>query len=367
MHLNDLYQHRLQQLNYCSDAAQLNVVAQLQKIYDLLVEQETENKNIFQRIKISFTAKYIPGLYLWGSVGVGKTFLMDLFYQALPIKRKLRLHFHQFMQQVHAQLTELQGTKNPFATIAKRFASKAAVICFDELMVVDIADAMILAGLFKAILQEDITLIFTSNVAPDDLYKNGLQRQNFMPAIKLIKEHCSEFHLQTITDYRWQFLPEAKFYWSPINVETEGYMLNAFEYFSVQAQSNATALIIYNRSIQIKAQANGVLWVDFLDICGIPRSQDDYLVISELFHTVLLDNLEQIKSRQHDLARAFIELVDVFYDAKIRLIIAATVPINEIYPEGLLSFEFARTRSRLIEMQSLTWAQQKPLPEPIAL
>jgi cell division protein ZapE len=322
------------------DAQQLAVMTQFEAIYQHLLLK-----------KPRWRKTPIHGLYLWGNVGIGKTFLVDTFFYALPFDDKLRLHFYAFMQQVHADLKSLQGQKNPLKQIAKNLAARARVICLDELLVTDIGDAMVLGGLIQALLLAGICLVFTANVPPDDLYKNGLQRERFLPAIASMNWHLDVVHLQIVDDYRQRQQAHKKFYFYPCTVEAQKSMEECFRYFSQGVQPSVASLQILGREIKVIKQAEGVVWFDFLAICGKPRGQDDYLELVRQFHTILVSNLTAIAAENLDLARTFIKFVDVLYDAKIRLIIAAAQPIELIYPEGRLAFEFARTRSRLVEMQ----------------
>lgn len=323
------------------DAQQLAVMTHFEVIYHSLLEK----KSGFWR-----KSAKVRGLYLWGNVGIGKTFLVDTFYYSLPFDDKLRLHFYAFMQQVHADLKSLQGQKNPLKHIAKNLAARARVICLDELLVTDIGDAMVLSGLIQALLAQGICLVFTANVPPDDLYKNGLKRERFLPAIASINQHLDVVHLQIVDDYRQRQQVHKTFYFYPSTLEAKKNMEECFDYFSQGAEPSSIPLQILGREIKVIKQADGVTWFDFLAICGKPRSQEDYLVLVQQFHTILVSNLTAIAAEDLDLARTFIKFVDVLYDAKIRLIIAAAQPIELIYPAGRLAFEFKRTRSRLVEM-----------------
>lgn len=336
------------------DTRQLLVIEKLQTIYDAL----TKPKRFFDR----FNKTQIKGLYLFGSVGIGKTFLMDTFYHALPFEQKWRTHFLPFMHEVHTALHDLQGTKNPLQVIAKQWAEKARVICFDELVVHDIADALTLGGLLDAFFENEICMIFTSNVAPDDLYKKGIQRDAFLPTIEKIKCYCEVIHLDTIDDYRKRYPDRTKYYWSPLTTAAQENMEKAFALFSQNAPISTAPLTLYEREIRVKKSAGQVIWFDFLDICSVPRSKDDYLEIVKLFCVVLISNLTRIRADENDLARCFIQLIDILYDTNTRVVISAALPIEQIYTEGKLLFEFERTKSRLIEMQSAEWGGLSPLP-----
>jgi cell division protein ZapE len=336
------------------DMQQIAIIQKLQICCEQLLS--SQNKKYFiQKIK---NKKAIPGIYIWGEVGVGKTFIADCFYYCLPFKNKMRVHFHKFMQHVHEQLQQLQGKKNPLQQIAKNIAKETCIICFDELIVNDITDAMLLAGLFDALYKEGICLIFTSNVAPDCLYKKGLQRERFIPAIDLIKKNSHVVQMTTCRDYRLSNYTDNKFYYTPLDQNTETKLENQFSILTHNMPWHSNPLRLYDRNIPIVKGTNNVVWFNFLDICGIPRHQSDYLRIANRFHTVILSNIRAIQPEQNDLARSFINLVDVLYDAQIRLVVSAEKSISELYLNGRLLFEFSRTRSRLTEMQTLAWHQK---------
>ncbi|HVV68486.1 MAG TPA: cell division protein ZapE [Gammaproteobacteria bacterium] len=345
----EYYQKKIAAGEILEDRQQLTAIEKFEAIYTALL---TEPQGFISQ----FRKKSPPrGLYLWGSVGIGKTFLMDTFYYCLPFEDKLRIHFYAFMREVHHELRALQGTKNPLQMIAKNWARKTRIICFDELIITDIADALLLGGLLQALFQQGICLIVTANVSPDDLYKNGLQRELFLPAIAEIKARLDVVHLQIVDDYRANYRNQTKYYWYPLTTKTLENMEQCFVGFSHGIALDFAPLLINNRSIRIKKQAGSVVWFDFMDICGIPRSHEDYLAITKKFDTILVSNLTKIGENDNDLARSFIRFIDVLYDAKTRLVIAAAQPIAEIYTSGQLLFEFARTCSRLTQMQSGEW------------
>lgn len=343
------YQQDLQKPDFLADASQAAAVQELEKIYQNLILQKN-NLNSKLCSLFGFKQQPVKGLYLWGSVGVGKTYLMDLFFDALPFTEKLRLHFHQFMQRVHEDLKKLQGVENPLLNIADELRQQARVICFDEFMVSDITDAMLLGGLFEALFQRGICLIATSNVIPDDLYKNGLQRSRFLPAIKLIKQYTQVFELQGNMDYRLRNLEQIGVYYSPLNDDARKKMQAAFNWLSMGQVTINPTLMIQQRPITAIQTSQTSAWFDFKELCEGPRSHFDYLEIAQQFQTVLLSNVPQFSMNASDSLYRFIHLVDVLYDAHIRLIISAAVPILELYTGDF--FEFMRTRSRLQEMQS---------------
>lgn len=340
------------------DEQQAFVVEQLQSIYCQLTTREQLSSFLkFKSKKLS-----VKGLYLWGEVGIGKTFLIDCFYYCLPFKDKLRIHFHQFMKMMQENLTCLQGQIHALEKIAKKLAKSYRVICLDELIVNDIADAMLLAGLFEALYKEKICLLFTSNTAPDNLYLKGIQRDSFLPAIEHIKANSVVTHVSTQRDYRLLHYTTNQFFYTPLDSAAEKNLQAQFELNSQQAPVSRQPIKVLDREITVCKTANGVAWFNFLSICGVPRCQDDYLAIADRFHTIIISNVTAIEPEQNDLARSFINLVDVFYDANRRLIISAEKPADQLYLCGRLLFEYARTRSRLIEMQTLDWqnkCQQK--------
>jgi len=349
MNIIDCYQKDLAQGVIRPDAKQERVIYALQT----RIEQYQPQLSLWQRLRQTITGKKpINGLYLWGGVGIGKTYMMDLFFQCFPGERKVRMHFHRFMKQVHDELKCLQGEKDPLIIIAKNFSINIDVICFDEFFVTDIADAMILGGLLEALFARGICLIATSNIEPDELYKNGLQRARFLPAIECIKQHTEVFHLAIETDYRLRVLEKAGVYFSSLDHKTQEAMHACFQQFSHGVSPTTEPIIINERSIPVVQCANDIVWFDFDVICNVPRSQNDYLEIATLFNAVMVSNVPKIAPEQDTLITYFIHLVDVFYDANVKLIISSEVPIEEIYPSGRKHPAFRRTQSRLQEMQS---------------
>lgn len=358
MNISAYYQQQLTSGKISPDKNQAFIIEKLQQLSDALITAENKKNQHIHKIKSYFKKPLtIHGIYLWGNVGVGKTFLLDAFYQCLPIKRKLRMHFHAFMQMIHLQLKALQGKANPLTIIAKELAQRTAVLCFDELYVNNIVDAMILGNLFKAIYAEGICTIFTSNCAPDDLYKNGLQRQQFLPAIAAIKKHNEVIHITSEKDYRLRFFDHKAFYWHPIDKQTRKNMEDCFAFYAKNQQIYFEAINICEREIKIIKRTGNIIWFDFIDLCGAKRSQEDYLVLTKQYHTIFISNLMPILAKQNDLAQNFIKLIDIFYDARIKLILLANVPIEELYQGKIFQFDFARTQSRLIEMQSMEYAE----------
>ena len=352
------YQADLQKPGFAHDKAQEIAIEHLQRLYDLLVaaEQEAQQKSPVTRLLEKFTrpkrVEPIRGLYFWGGVGRGKTYMMDSFYETLPFERKLRAHFHRFMQRVHRELQRLAGEKNPLQLIADRLAQEARVICFDEFFVSDIADAMILGGLFEALCDRGVTLVATSNIEPDGLYRDGLQRARFLPAIALLKKHTLVLNVDGGTDYRLRALEKAELYHYPLGPHANEVLQRNFEALAPELGLADQLLDIEGRAIRARRVAEDVAWFDFAELCDGPRSQNDYIELAREFHAVLLGGVPQLTEQKEDQARRFVNLVDEFYDRNVKLVLTAEVPLSDLYTGARLRFEFERTRSRLLEMQS---------------
>jgi cell division protein ZapE len=362
------YQADLQKPGFERDAAQLRAVEHLQALYTALVAAEDADRSpgLLVRLTSRWLApkKIVPirGLYFWGGVGRGKTYLMDTFFDTLPFPRKLRAHFHRFMQRVHRELKELSGEKNPLQLIAQRLAGEARVICFDEFFVSDIADAMILAGLFEELFARGVSLVATSNIEPDGLYRDGLQRARFLPAIALLKQHTLVLNVDGGIDYRLRELEKAELYHYPLDAAANAGLLRSFTALAPEAGLQNQQLEVEGRLIRALWVADDVVWFDFLDLCDGPRSQNDYIELARSYHAVLVGNIPQMGSDREDQARRFINLVDEFYDRNVKLVLAAAVPLEQLYGGGRLSFEFERTKSRLLEMQSHEYLAREHLP-----
>lgn len=349
------YQQALASHGYTADPAQERAAASLERVYnDLLIQP---GPGLLQRLHSRLSgepAKAAPvhGLYLWGGVGRGKTFLMDLFFHAVPFDNKLRLHFHRFMQQVHAELKTLKDKEDPLRTVAARLASRTRLICFDEFFVSDIADAMILGRLFENLFQYGVTLVATSNIPPDDLYRNGLQRARFLPAIQLIKQHCEVLNVDAGIDYRLRTLEQVEIFHSPLDQQAEAAMECYFMELNPDGVEPGHVLEVNGRTVKARLLGEGVAWFDFSQLCEGPRAASDYIEIAREFHSVLLSNIPVMDwSREND-ARRFITLVDEFYDRQVKLIISAETRMEDLYRGDKLRFEYQRTLSRLKEMQS---------------
>ncbi|EHG7613310.1 TPA: AFG1 family ATPase [Citrobacter sedlakii] len=304
----------------------------------------------------------VRGLYMWGGVGRGKTWLMDLFYHSLPGERKQRLHFHRFMLRVHEELTALQGQSDPLETIADRFQAETDVLCFDEFFVSDITDAMLLGGLMKALFARGITLVATSNIPPDELYRNGLQRARFLPAIDAIKQHCDVMNVDAGVDYRLRTLTQAHLWLSPLNDETRQQMDTLWLALAGVKREQGPTLEINHRPLPTLGAENQTLAVSFDTLCVEARSQHDYIALSRLYHTVMLFDVPVMTPLMESEARRFIALVDEFYERHVKLVISAAVPLYDIYQGERLKFEFQRCLSRLQEMQSEEYLKREHMP-----
>lgn len=346
----DYYQQQVTAGYITSDPAQLPVMQELTNLHFALSAEYEKRSKFLSRL--FHKPKLVKGIYLWGGVGIGKTFMMDCFFNTIPFPMKMRMHFHQFMQMVHTQLTAHQGEEDPLSIIAKELAQKTMVLCFDELFVSDITDAMLLGRLFKALFAQGITLVTTSNVPPDDLYKNGLQRLNFLPAIALLKQQTQVIHIESQTDYRLRHLKEAGVFYTPLTADSRRKMEKSFEMLTEGKMVSVAPIIINDRPIKVKKRTDNVVWFEFEDICSVPRSQQDYLTIAEQYLIVMISDIPVIGEKEKDRICLFISLVDVLYDARVKLIISAAEPVENIYNRGYMIMEYTRTHSRLIEMQS---------------
>lgn len=350
------YKRDLEREDFHYDPAQEEAVQALQDLFDrLLARQEKKvSKGMFGKLLRKKGPGVETGLYFWGGVGRGKTYLMDTFFDCLPMERKMRLHFHRFMQMVHQELRKLKEVKNPLEIVGKQISSKAQVLCFDEFFVTDITDAMILAGLLEELFKNGTTLIATSNIEPDGLYKNGLQRARFLPAIDLVKKYTKVMNVDGGVDYRLRTLKQAKLYHYPLSEEADKSLHERF----MSLISDSSHIIeggvveIEGRSIPLLRCCEDLAWFDILALCDGPRSQVDYIEIARLYSTVIISNLPQMDSSKDDIARRFINLVDEFYDRHVKVIFSAEVAIPDIYQGSRLAFEYDRTISRLLEMQS---------------
>jgi cell division protein ZapE len=348
------YQAQLQQRGFHEDAAQRAALEQLEALRTRLLAAATA-ASLRLRVAALFGGPHYPqirGIYLYGSVGRGKTWLMDLFYASLPPGWARRRHFHRFMYDVHRRLGQLKRQRDPLASVAAALAREARVLCFDELFVSDIADAMILGGLFTQLFARGVTLVATSNVPPDELYRDGLQRQRFLPAIELLKQHLQLVRLAGDTDYRLRELTQAGIYLPSGAAETPRRLATLFERLADHGSQSGGSIEIAGRPIAVVRVAAGVVWCEFSALCAGPRSQDDYIEIAREYAAVILANVPRFSPEQEDQARRFIALVDELYDRNVKLVISAAAAPAALYRGERLGALFARTASRLIEMQS---------------
>src|SRR5690554_1254989 len=359
------YQKDLERPEFHKDPAQADAVQRLQTLYDKLVEAESERSKPVTKLRRKFKKgkeEPVKGLYFWGGVGRGKTYLMDTFYESLPFKRKMRVHFHRFMQRVHQELKSFKGEKNPLDLVAKKFADEVRVICFDEFFVSDIGDAMILATLMEGLFKRGVTLVCTSNIIPDGLYKDGLQRARFLPAIALVNKYTDVVNVDGGVDYRLRTLEQAELYYSPLGADADASLRQSFEALAVEAGKHSKSMEINGRKIPAQAHADDVVWLDFKDVCDGPRSQNDYIEMARQFHAIIISNVPVLGGDKDDQSRRFVNMIDEFYDRNVKVIISAAAPITELYSGGRLSFEFERTESRLLEMQSQEYLEAPHKP-----
>jgi cell division protein ZapE len=349
MSVRDVYCDELKARGYDSDPAQLHGVAALDRCATEWTHYKAQRSNAFKKL---INRPAVPrGVYMYGGVGRGKSFLMDCFFQAVPVVRKTRLHFHEFMREVHRELAELQGTQNPLDALGARIARRYRLVCFDEFHVADITDAMILHRLLDALFDNGVGFVTTSNFRPDDLYPNGLHRDRILPAIALLNEKLEVISVDNGTDYRRRTMEQVKLYHAPLGRQADAEMGDAFTRLAASHDENPL-LHIEHREIRARRKAGGVIWFDFRTLCGGPRSQNDYLEIATQFHTLVLSDVPRMSARNASEARRFTWLVDVLYDRRVKLIVSAEVPPEALYTEGALAHEFPRTVSRLNEMQS---------------
>jgi len=353
-----IYQKLVTGGGYLADPAQYQAVEELDRIWQELNAHPVSGWWDTLRGK---QRKPVTGLYLWGGVGRGKTWLMDLFFDSLPGKDKLRIHFHRFMARVHTALKSRQSTRDPLTEIAREWATQYRVLCFDEFFVSDIADAMLLGGLLQALFTEGVTLVATSNVAPDDLYRDGLQRAKFLPAIESLKKHSLSLHVDGGRDFRLRLLQRSEIFLQPLNDHAETGLARAFAEMSAGCSLDAH-LEINGRLLNARQRSDGIIWFDFRELCEQPTSTADYIEIARAFNTVLLSGVPSMGEHNADATRRFINLIDEFYDRNVKMLISAATQIDGLYNGKRLAFEFQRTTSRLTEMQSNDYLAKPHLP-----
>jgi cell division protein ZapE len=370
MSLAEHYKLALRQPDMVHDSAQQQAIKKLEALTTSLTS--TDNHPLLTMIKRfspleRHRKKTIQGIYLWGGVGRGKTWLMNLFYEELPIKEKSRVHFHHLMLNVHEQLAELNNTKgkkhkNPVRIIARQLAKKYKVLCIDEFIVTNITDAMILSELLRTLFKHQVCLVATSNRVPDDLYLNGLQRERFLPSIELIKQHTEVFQLDGGIDHRTALLEQTDVYYSPITDATDQQISQRMNELAITNVIENKTLNILNRTIKTIRCSNDVAWFDFKDICTAPRAAQDYIELAQIFNTVIVSNIPIMDAYSDDKARRFIYLIDELYDRNVKLIASATTAPESLYLGRMLEFAFHRTSSRLIEMRSHQYLSQNHKP-----
>lgn len=339
----------LAERGYRSDASQRRAIDSLARCENEWADYKARRSNAVTKLIVR---PPIPrGVYMHGGVGRGKSFLMDCFFNAVPLQRKTRLHFHEFMREVHRELAELHGIVNPLQQLGQRMARRFRLICLDEFHVSDVTDAMILYRLLASLFENRVSIVTTSNFRPDELYPNGLHRDRILPAIELLKDKLEVIGVDAGTDYRQATLAEVGFYQTPLDASAEAELKQAFERLA-EAKDEPPVLYIEHRQLHARRRAGGVVWFDFQELCGGPRSQNDYLELASQFHTLLLSGVPAMSPRSASAARRFTWLVDVMYDRRVKLIVSAAVEPDLLYTEGPMANEFPRTVSRLREMQS---------------
>lgn len=351
-----IYQDRIAAAGYQADAAQLAIIKQFARIEDELtatIPAAKKSSGLLSRFLSQATPQQATnGLYLFGNVGRGKTFLMDMFCENIPFAVK-RLHFHHFMKSIHDELKTIKDKENPLTIIAADFAADYRILCLDEFMVTDITDAMLLYGLLKSLIDNGVVIITTTNIAPDDLYKNGLQRARFLPAIDLIKSHCVIHEIADGQDFRRVCLQRHQRFFSPLSAQTEKELWQITEELSEHLHIEQRGVITINqRDIPFVAKSLEVIWFTFADICEGYRSQMDYIELAKQFHVMIVSDIPVLDAFNEDAARRFLLLIDELYDQRIDLILSSAVPIESIYTGQKIVFEFERLQSRLFEMQS---------------
>jgi cell division protein ZapE len=379
--VREFYDRTLAERGYTSDTAQQRAVDSLERCENEWADYKARRSNavtkmlraplapgaiapgesepVLRRLGDWLVRPPIPrGVYMHGGVGRGKSFLMDCFFQSVPLTRKARLHFHEFMREVHRELQDLKGTADPLDELGRRIARRHRLICFDEFHVADVTDAMILHRLLAAMFANRVSIVTTSNFHPDELYPHGLHRERIAPAIELLKDKLETVSVDGPTDYRRATLQQLHVYHQPLGTEADAAMQRAFERLA-EARDESPLLHIEQRELRALRRAGGVVWFDFKTLCGGPRSQNDYLELAQQFHTLLLSGVPQMPPRLASEARRFTLLVDVLYDRRVKLIVSAAVPPQALYEAGPLAHEFPRTVSRLLEMQSAAYLEQQ--------
>lgn len=344
---------------YRLDVAQLRASDEFDRLYQELIVNEKNSRSLFQMWRRDQPAR---GIYLWGGVGRGKSFLMDVFFESVPIEQKTRIHFHRFMQRIHHRLRDLQGKINPLRVVGAELGSENRLLCLDEFHVTDIGDAMLMRYLLESLFAQGVALVTTSNVPPDKLYENGLQRAQFLPAIDLLGKHTTFLNLDGGTDYRLATLEKAGVFHAPADAAAEGAMLSTFDDVSGEPGQCAEAIEIEGRLIEYVRVAQGAVWFEFREICDGPRGQADYIELARRFHTVLISHVPCFGRENANARRRFTWLVDEFYDRKVKLVLSADADLPALFSTADGGVETDRTASRLIEMQTRAYLGLAHLP-----
>lgn len=343
------YSQALSSGQFLPDEAQAQAVQELDRVWHELIHRYKASKKAFRRFRRQTAPR---GVYMWGGVGRGKTWLMDQFFESIPFRRKLRMHFHHFMQHVHRELNKLSGQRNPLDLVADQIYKDAVIICFDEFFVSNVTDAMILSDLFQKLFQRGITLVATSNIAPDGLYKNGIHRDRFLPTIEMVKKNCVVLNVDAGVDYRLRVLKQAQLFKAPLSHEAQQWIARRFSALTQTQVQSQESIIINNRIVETIGHTEDVLWCEFSELCLKPRSPSDFIEIANIYNTVLVSNVPHLTDQINDATRRFIYLVDEFYDRGVKLLLTSQDDIINIYQGEKLAFEIERTRSRLLQMQS---------------
>ncbi|MGE8541135.1 cell division protein ZapE [Acinetobacter sp. ANC 3813] len=343
------YAQALASGQFLPDEEQAIAVHELDRVWQELIQRFKASKKAFRRFRRQTSPR---GVYMWGGVGRGKTWLMDQFYESVPFRRKTRMHFHHFMQHVHRELNKLSGQRNPLEMVADQIYKEAVVICFDEFFVSNVTDAMILSDLFQKLFTRGVTLVATSNIAPDGLYKNGIHRDRFLPTIEMVKKNCVVLNVDAGVDYRLRVLKQAQLFKSPLTHENKLWMAQRFTALTQTQVQSQEPIIINKRIVETIGHTEDVLWCEYSELCLKPRSPADFIEIANVYNTVLVSNVPHMTDYLSEGTRRFIYLVDEFYDRGVKLLLTSEDTIIDIYQGEKLAFEIERTRSRLLEMQS---------------
>ena len=344
------YQAASQQTAFIRDAAQARAIEHLDRLWTELMMFKRKRNRFLGR---SLRSPQLPkGLYFYGGVGRGKSFLMDAFYGCLPYRRKRRVHFHAFMAEIHQRLQGLKSEANPLKAVAAEIAKETRVLCFDEFHVSDIADAMILGRLLENLFNEGVVLVATSNYAPSELYPQGQNRSSFLPTIALIEEKLTILNVDGGEDYRHRTLTAAEVFYIPVNDENERKLADLFTQVTAGQVERPSEIEIHGRMLRCKKRTDKAIWFDFRMLCFGPRSQADYLYLSEHYEMIFVSGIEKLSQAERAEARRLTWLIDVMYDYRVKFCATCDVPVGEIYVEGDFAQEFVRTASRLTEMQS---------------